>query len=244
MKVDVDCKERIKIALTFLLQSYKVLMGSMVLLFVPRDCGDHVCSITDNMYNNDTNNVAGLSFNFITVLAFAAIYAAELRRENWCVHNFDIDHNVSDNHLAIILKDKPDLLSQLHFHNRVYKNVTVGGLFIFLINFIISNTILYNDSVFWTVGLAPYSSYMILVLMKLYNCYYIAGHSIANDKALSSYMTEFSSFNVIDVDMLEDGDVAGNVAGNVAGDIEAGESKQDSGPAAPLPIMMPVPLII
>ena len=236
MKVDVDCKERIKIALTFLLQSYKVLMGSMVLLFVPRDCGDHVCSITDNVYNNDTNNVAGLSFNFITVLAFAAIYMAELRRENWCVHNFDIDHNVSDNNLAIILKDKPKLLSDLHYHNKVYKNFTIGGLIIFLINFIISNTILYNDSVFWTVGLAPYSSYMILVLMKLYNCYYIAAHSIANDKALSAYMTEFSSFNVIDVDMLEDGDVAG--------DIEAGEEKKDSGPAAPLPIMMPMPIVI
>ena len=32
----MDCKERIKIALTFLLQSYKSLMGSMVLLFVPK----------------------------------------------------------------------------------------------------------------------------------------------------------------------------------------------------------------
>ena len=38
--------------------------------------------------------------------------------------------------------------------------------------------------------------------MKIYNCYYIATHSIANDKALSAYMTEFSSFNVIDPDML------------------------------------------
>jgi len=40
--------------------------------------------------------------------------------------------------------------------------------------------------------------------MKLYNCYYISSHSIQNDKALSAYMTEFSSFNVIDYDMLTD----------------------------------------
>ena len=40
--------------------------------------------------------------------------------------------------------------------------------------------------------------------MKLYNCYYISSHSIENDKALSAYMTEFSSFNVIDYDMLTD----------------------------------------
>ena len=37
MKVDVDCKERVKIILSFLLQSYKVVMGSMLLLFIPSD---------------------------------------------------------------------------------------------------------------------------------------------------------------------------------------------------------------
>jgi ActR/RegA family two-component response regulator len=40
--------------------------------------------------------------------------------------------------------------------------------------------------------------------MKLYNCYYISSSSIKEDKALSAYMTEFSSFNVIDVDLLTD----------------------------------------
>ena len=135
MKVDVDCKERIKIALTFLLQSYKVLMGSMVLLFVPRGCDDHVCSVTDNLYNRDDLNVSGLVFNFITVCSFVAVYAAELRRENWCVHNFDIDHNVSDNNLAIILKEKPKLHDTLHYHNKVYKNTTLGCLNYFYYKF-------------------------------------------------------------------------------------------------------------
>ena len=50
MKVDVDTKERMKTIFIFLLQSYKVLMGSMLVLFVPQSCGDSVCSITDNLY--------------------------------------------------------------------------------------------------------------------------------------------------------------------------------------------------
>ena len=230
MKVDVDCKERIKIALTFLLQSYKVLMGSMVLLFVPRGCDDHICSVTDNLYNTNDLNVSGLVFNFITVCSFVAVYAAELRRENWCVHNFDIDHNVSDNNLAIILKNKPELSNTLHYHNRLYKNTTLGCLTIFIVNFVISNYILYNDEVFWTIGLAPYSSYMILVLMKIYNSYYIATHSIINDKALSAYMTEFSSFNIIDPDMLTLEDKRQNSI----------EEKNEV--IEPLPFMIPNPL--
>ena len=230
MKVDVDCKERIKIALTFLLQSYKDFMGSMVLLFVPRGCDDHICSVTDNLYNTNDLNVSGLVFNFITVCSFVAVYAAELRRENWCVHNFDIDHNISDNNLAIILKNKPELSNTLHYHNRLYKNTTLGCLTIFIVNFVISNYILYNDEVFWTIGLAPYSSYMILVLMKIYNSYYIATHSIANDKALSAYMTEFSSFNIIDPDML------------TLEDKQQNSIEEKNEVIEPLPFMIPNPL--
>ena len=53
MKMDVDTKERMKIILIFLLQSYKVLMGSMLVLFVPQMCDDKVCSIQDNLYKED-----------------------------------------------------------------------------------------------------------------------------------------------------------------------------------------------
>ena len=54
MKMDVDTKERMKIILIFLLQSYKVLMGSMLVLFVPQMFNDDkVCSIQDNLYKED-----------------------------------------------------------------------------------------------------------------------------------------------------------------------------------------------
>ena len=36
--------------------------------------------------------------------------------------------------------------------------------------------------------------------MKLYNSVYISTDSKKNDRAFSAYMTEFQSFNVIDVD--------------------------------------------
>ena len=39
--------------------------------------------------------------------------------------------------------------------------------------------------------------------MKLYNCYFISSSSIKEDKALSAYMTEFSSFNVLDADICQ-----------------------------------------
>jgi hypothetical protein len=204
MKLDIDSKQRIKILVLFLLQSYKVVMGSMLLVFVPRKCGDDVCTVSQNLSTDDTFNRVALGFNFTSIFFFFLTYLIELRRENFCVHQFDINHDVGDNNLAIILKNKPKLLKSLHYHNNLYYKITASTFFVYLTNFILSDIVLYNDETFWRIGLAPYFSYILLILMKLYNCYYISSHSRLNDKALSAYITEFSSFNVIDFDMLTD----------------------------------------
>ena len=45
-----------------------------------------------------------------------------------------------------------------------------------------------------------YMSFVILISMKLYNSIHISTDSKNNNMALSSYMTELQSFNVIDRD--------------------------------------------
>ena len=169
MKLDVDNKERIKMAILFLLQSYKVVMGSMLVVFVPRQCDDEICAFKDNIENMETLNIAALTSNFLSILFFLMIYIVELRRENFCVHNFDINHDVGDNNLAIILKDKPKLLQDLHFHNKLYYRITVATTGIYIGNFILSDMVLCNDPTFWKVGIVPYFSYILLILPKLYN---------------------------------------------------------------------------
>jgi len=43
-------------------------------------------------------------------------------------------------------------------------------------------------------------SFVLLVLMKLYNSFIVARQSIKNDKMMSAYMSEFVSYNVLDKD--------------------------------------------
>ena len=69
MKLDVDTKERIKVLLIFLLQSYKVAMGSMLVLFVPQLCDDGVCSITDNL-NKCSNHFHKLASSLMCEVFF------------------------------------------------------------------------------------------------------------------------------------------------------------------------------
>ena len=35
------------------LQSYKILTGTMLSVFVPQNCGDHVCTLTENVENDE-----------------------------------------------------------------------------------------------------------------------------------------------------------------------------------------------
>ena len=54
MKINIDTKARLQIIFSFLLQSYKVAMGSLLLLFVPRSCADNkLCTFRDNLDNRD-----------------------------------------------------------------------------------------------------------------------------------------------------------------------------------------------
>ena len=199
MKIDIDTKERMKIALVFLLQSYKVLMGSMLVLFVPQMCDDNVCSIVDNLYKEEALHRKSLVLNFISTLSFAICYTIELKRENWCVENLDIDDDFGDNNLPIVLKNRPELEESLHkINNRYYYSSHITTV-LYAINLIVSTiSISLNNAGNATV--TAYLSFVILILLKLNNAVYISKDSKKNNKALSSYMTELQSFNVIDKD--------------------------------------------
>ena len=48
--------------------------------------------------------------------------------------------------------------------------------------------------------LTSYLSFVLLIIMKLNNAYLISNDTKKNDRLLSSYMSEYKSFNVIDKD--------------------------------------------
>ena len=214
MKVDVDTKERINVMFIFILQSYKVAMGSMLTLFVPQLCGDKVCGVTDNLYKEGTLHRAALSFNFISAFTFFVCYIIELKRENWCVEHLDIYDNFGDNNLPDVLKKRPDLELALHKINDSYFYSSQVTAVTYFINLIVSTVSIYH----YTTGvttITAYLSFVILILMKLKNAIYISRNSKRNNIALSAYMSELQSFNVVD----KDHDLVGE-GGEVDGDGE------------------------
>ena len=219
MKVSNDVKERMKIGALWLFQSYKVIMGSLLILFVPQKCEElilsdnsgssnldeyktGICSVSDNLNKkDDLFHDITLIFNFLCVGLFLITYIVELRRENWCVKNLDINHDFPDNHLDDIIDTKPELKAELYKKNNRYFKITSITSSIYMINLLLSSIIIYDNYV-GIQAVTSYTSYVALILLKIYNSLFISYTSLKQEKALSGYITEFSSFNVFDQDLI------------------------------------------
>ena len=80
MKVDGDIIQRVKVAGIFLLQSYKILTGSLLTIFIPQKCENYlittnsteikICSLEENFNNNDLYHKKTLYWNILTMILF------------------------------------------------------------------------------------------------------------------------------------------------------------------------------
>ena len=230
MKVDNDTKERMKVFFIFLLQSYKVAMGSMLTLFVPQVCDNKVCSLTDNLMKSGDLHRASLGINFLSLLSFLVCYYIELQRENWCIKYLDISDDYGDNNLPLILKDMPELEDRLHNINDKYYYSSHTTAVLYVLNLIISTISIYEHSA-GTSTVTAYMSFVILILMKLNNTIAISTDSKKNNMALSAYMTELQSFNVLDKDYMDIMREENGIVGSEDIDIhinKGGDNKRDN----------------
>ena len=137
--------------------------------------------------------------NFISTTSFGICYLIELKRENWCVEYLDIDDNYADNNLPLALPKEPQIEKSLHNINDMYYYSSHITVVLYMLNLLISTVSIYMHST-GSPTVTAYASFVILILMKLYNAVFISRDSRANNMALSAYMSELQSFNVIDKD--------------------------------------------
>jgi len=197
--IDQDLKQRVKVCGIFLLQVYKVMMGTMLSLFLPQNCGDHMCTLTENYNNSEVYHKSVFSCNCFSAFLFFCTYLVELYREEWCVKYLDVDNDIPDNSLKnIIIKDKV-LDKKMDRLNLIYYRLLCLNTFVYTLNMGLTIKMM-NDSYYNNSTLSCFISFSLLVMMKLYNSLSVGYQSIKNDKMMSAFMSEFVSYNVIDED--------------------------------------------
>tara|TARA_Y100000590_G_scaffold466298_1_gene641173 strand:+ start:254 stop:940 length:687 start_codon:yes stop_codon:yes gene_type:complete len=208
---DVDFVQRVKVTGIFCLQIYKILTGTLLTIFVPQSCEtflletntteNRVCTLTQNYENNDFYHQKTMYWNITTMVLFLGYYIIELKRENWSIKYLDIDNDKPDNSLKEIIKNEPKLDKVMDRLNIYYYNFLLATIFAYTVNVGLMIRIIYTDY-HGSSTVSCFMSFVLLVLMKLYNSFVVARESIKNDKMMSAYMSEFVSYNVLDSDYL------------------------------------------
>ena len=199
---DNDNKERCRVTTAFLLEVYKVSMGTLLCVFVAHNCPDtdEECSVMDSLtLQNNTSvlNVATLGMNSCTLVFVFALYVVELARENWMIRTLDIDPEFPDAYLDDVAP--PPVLHKLRVWNhRYWKSALLAAVFA-VANVAVSAVFLFQNFRGSATATAC-ASFALLVLMKLYESFQRAKRDNAEQRARSAFMTEDCSFNVLDPD--------------------------------------------
>ena len=228
MKVSVDNQQRLTAAGTMLLEFYKVLMGTFLVVFVPQKCGEEVCGLSDNISNDDVLHRAALINNLVTFVAVLVFYGVEVRRENWCIEHLDIDPAKPNNHLDLEIEKYPRIKCDMAKMNKRYLRALYAASGLIAANFGLSSAAIFRDYA-GSSTITSMASFAILVAMKLYSAREIGVRSVDEERAFSGYLTIARTYNTIDADHRSH-EAAGEVGNEMIGVVLADGYQHGSAP--------------
>ena len=147
---DQDNNQKINVTISVALELYRVLVSSLLILFVPQDCGGgNLCTMTENMNSDSNLYTTGLFFNFATLFVFIAMYYFEVKRENKLITYLDVNKTIATDNESVgkELEHLPvEKRSNILLFDKYYQKTAYGAMGIFVINSIISGVVVYNYS--------------------------------------------------------------------------------------------------
>lgn len=145
---DQDFQQKTGVTITVLIELYRVLIASFLILFVPQSCGDHVCSISENARTgSDPLYNAGFSFNCITLIAFMAMYFAEIKREGKLIAYLDVNPRCKSDNDSVgeVLARLPEYRkTAILFYDGLYQKTGYFALTCFIVNTALSGCVVYK----------------------------------------------------------------------------------------------------
>lgn len=194
-----DFVQKLNVNVSFIMELYRVVMSSFLLMFVPQKCDDHTCGVTENLFTNQLTS-AGFGVNVATFLSFLSMYYYEIRRENKMISLLHVNPEVpSDNESVgnalnrLSLSDKTTVLGL----DKGYQRSTYLTMFSFLVNVVLSSIVIsksYLDSKTTTALITN----ILFMVIKMTDAYAIA--NTETNVFYSAYLKTRLQYNDIDPD--------------------------------------------
>lgn len=194
-----DVKDRMLSIFNTAKESFKILMASMLLLFVPQFCDNKECLPSERFTKPSWESFV-LSLNFLTLVMLVGVYIAENIREFLMIKYFDKDESRPDNNLSSVLPSHPQLLKRLTSWNRSLFILYILTCIVFFCNIVLSGIVIFKDYYLDTQTITVYITNILLIFGKLYNGIYVSKKSLFKNMAYSLTIVEPVSWNILDKD--------------------------------------------
>jgi len=199
---DQDTMQRINVSIQVLLEMYRVITSSLLILFVPQICDDHICTTTENLvWETSTYNTA-LCFNFISMAFLVNMYYLELVRENRLIKYLSINPELANdneevgNQLQLLPVNKQNKIFSINKYYRLSAYVALG---IYLLNVMLSAAAV-NKYYAGSQTTSTFVTYVLFIATKFASVKTI----ISTDKNIfySAYILSKVQFNDVDPDCI------------------------------------------
>jgi hypothetical protein len=184
------------------LEVYRVIMGSCLMIFVPQQCDETSCGISDNLNRSDDLSVACLSFNLITMITFLFLYAVEFKRESKLISYLEVnknkpmDNDSIENELNKLDISYKQVLWDLDYYYKITGYISLGS---FLVNAILSGISVYDRYLDQTT-ITVFVTNILFMGLKINEVISI----VYTDKNvfLSAFLTKRVQYNDVDPDKI------------------------------------------
>jgi hypothetical protein len=200
-----NTKQQMQVTAILALEVYKALTGCLLLLFVPQNCNDELCSMSDimNFSKHSLLYNGTLCFNSVSFLVLLWLYAIEVRRERALIKYLEVnpekarDNDSVKEELSLNLpKERFDTICKnRQLYGRTGKIMTL----FFIANTVMSGLSLYPRQM-GSKTLSVFLTNVLFTSTKISNVYGI----VSADPYVfySAYMTRRIQFNDVEPEVI------------------------------------------
>ena len=140
--------KRISIVIYATYESYRTIISSFLIVFVPQNCGGYSCSILENVRPVNNYEIAAITLNALMAIYFCALFYLEREREN-AISLYLVSDNKSPTDKEYLMHTidamEPGPKRKITRLNNWYRFLTQNILFCFFVNVSVSCVVIYNN---------------------------------------------------------------------------------------------------
>ncbi len=197
---DQDFMQRLSLVFVVMLELYRVLVSSLLIVFVPQSCDGKLCTVVQNLESPDPVYIAGLFFNFLTLAVFATMYVFEIWREHLLIEYLEVNPKTPNRNSVVELaltNLAPKKKDHILYIVNIYKIIGAVAIFMYVVNIIMS-AIIVSQYVLGNQTVTAFLTNVLFILQKFIDVYYTI--SSEPNVFLSAYLRAKVQFNDVDPD--------------------------------------------